>query len=114
MTQYAGNAQLRRLLDAVMAVSTDLELEVVLERITGAARELVDARYAALGVLDETRTSLAAFITVGMSDEERAAIGALPKATASSACSSTNPSRCASRTWPRIRTASGSRRTTRR
>lgn len=79
MTQYAGNAQLRRLLDAVMSVSADLELETVLEHITEAARELVEARYAALGVLDETRTSLAAFITVGMSDEERRAIGALPK-----------------------------------
>jgi nitrate/nitrite-specific signal transduction histidine kinase len=79
MPQYAGNAQLRRLLDAVMAVGGDLELSVVLERIAEAARDLVDARYAALGVLDEQRVRLAQFITVGLSEEERARIGELPK-----------------------------------
>jgi nitrate/nitrite-specific signal transduction histidine kinase len=79
MSQYAGNAQLRRLLDAVMAVGGDLDLPLVLERITEAARDLVDARYAALGVLDEQRVRLSQFITVGLSDEERARIGDLPK-----------------------------------
>lgn len=79
MSEYAGPRQLRRLLDAVMSVGTDLELPVVLRRITEAGRELVDARYAALGVLDPTGTHLAEFVTAGMSEEERQEIGELPK-----------------------------------
>jgi signal transduction histidine kinase len=79
MSQYAGVGQLRRLLDAVMAVGADLDLHVVLERIVVAARDLVDARYAALGVLNRDHSALADFITVGLSDDERARIGDLPK-----------------------------------
>jgi signal transduction histidine kinase len=62
-----------------MSVSSDLDLVTVLERIVEAARDLVGARYAALGVLDPTRTFLAEFITVGLDDEQRGMIGALPK-----------------------------------
>jgi signal transduction histidine kinase len=47
----------------------DLSLEVVLERIVTLARDQVNARYAALGVLDSAG-NLAQFIPVGMSDEE--------------------------------------------
>lgn len=72
------NPELRRLVDAVLAVGADLELPLVLERIAAAARELVGARYAALGVLDERRERLAQFITVGMTEAEKAAIGELP------------------------------------
>ena len=78
-TRYAGPRQLRRLLTAVMSVAHDLDLATVLERIAEAARELVGARYAALGVLDPTHTHLAEFITVGLDDEERARIGEPPK-----------------------------------
>ena len=39
------------LLEAVLAVSTELELDATLRRIVQAAIELVDARYGALGVL---------------------------------------------------------------
>jgi signal transduction histidine kinase len=76
---HAGPRQLRRLLDAVMSVATDLELPSVLQNIVEAARELAGARYAALGVLDPTHTYLAEFITVGLDDEQRARIGELPK-----------------------------------
>jgi signal transduction histidine kinase len=62
-----------------MAIGTDLDLPIVLERIVTTARDLVDARYAALGVLDRERTGLSEFITVGLTDEERATIGDLPK-----------------------------------
>lgn len=79
MPDYAGPRQLRHLLDAVMSIASDLDLSTVLERIIGAARELVGARYGALGVLDPSRTHLAQFITVGMDDELRARIGELPK-----------------------------------
>jgi two-component system sensor histidine kinase DevS len=70
---------LRHLLDAVAAISSDLDLAVVLRRVVEAAVDLVDARYGALGVLDEARIGLAEFITVGMEDEVRLGIGELPK-----------------------------------
>jgi signal transduction histidine kinase len=79
MPQSAEIAQLRRLLAAVMALGADLELPIVLEHITSAARDLVNARYAALGVLDPEGTALSQFITVGLTDDERVAIGPLPK-----------------------------------
>lgn len=62
-----------------MSVSADLDLPAVLQRIIGAATELVDARYGALGVLDETRTSLAQFLTVGIGPDTHRAIGDLPR-----------------------------------
>jgi signal transduction histidine kinase len=66
-------------LDAVQTIASDLELPSMLRRITQAAADLVDARYGALGVLDETGTRLAQFITVGIDDEARDAIGNLPE-----------------------------------
>jgi signal transduction histidine kinase len=79
MSELAGPRSLRQLLDAVLTVGSDLDLPAILERITHAAVELVDARYGALGVLDDSRTRLAQFITVGLDDETRAAIGDLPE-----------------------------------
>jgi signal transduction histidine kinase len=77
--ERAGASQLRRLLDAVVTVGSDLSLPKVLERIVETAVTLVDARYGALGVLDPSRTYLSEFITVGLTDEQRARIGELPK-----------------------------------
>jgi signal transduction histidine kinase len=70
---------LRRLIDAMMSLGSDLELSVVLRRLTETATELVGARYGALGVLSADRTHLSAFVTVGLSAEEEAKIGELPK-----------------------------------
>ena len=55
-----------------------LDLEVVLERLLDAARELTGARYAALGVLNESRTGLERFLTVGIDEQTRRLIGPLP------------------------------------
>lgn len=77
--EVAGPKRLRQLLDAVLTVGSDLELDAILRRITASAAELVDARYAALGVLDAAGTGLSQFITVGIDDEEKARIGHLPK-----------------------------------
>jgi len=60
------------------ALTSELDLDVVLDRILSTARELTGARYAAVGVLDERRRELAQFITSGIDDEAKAAIGALP------------------------------------
>jgi signal transduction histidine kinase len=77
--EHAGARQLRRLLDAVMTVGSDLDLPLVLERIAESARELVRAKYCALGVLDPSRTRLSQFITVGIDEEQRQRIGNLPE-----------------------------------
>jgi signal transduction histidine kinase len=75
----AGPQGLRQLLDAVKSVAADLDLEAMLRRIISAAVELVDARYGALGVLDETGTRLKEFITVGLDDDQVKAIGDFPE-----------------------------------
>ena len=64
----------------------------MLRRIIESAVELVDATYGALGVLDETGTKLAQFITVGIDEKDHHKIGHLPEGTASSGCSSWTPS----------------------
>lgn len=69
----------RRLLDAVLTVGSDLDLPSMLLRIVEAAVDLVDARFGALGVLDESHSRLAQFITVGIDDAGRRAIGELPE-----------------------------------
>lgn len=70
--------RLRGLLRANRAIVGDLALPVVLRRIVEAARELVHARYAALGVLAPD-TGLEQFIHVGVDDATVAAIGHLPE-----------------------------------
>jgi nitrate/nitrite-specific signal transduction histidine kinase len=79
MADVAGPRSLRELLDAVLTISGDLDLPAMLRRIIASAVELVDARYGALGVLDDTGTRLAQFITVGVDDDERARIGDPPE-----------------------------------
>ncbi|HXY81022.1 MAG TPA: GAF domain-containing sensor histidine kinase [Gaiellaceae bacterium] len=68
-----------RVLDVARSVLAELDLEVVLERVLAAAKELTGARYAALGVLAESRTELSRFLTVGIDDVTRAEIGDLPR-----------------------------------
>ncbi len=79
MTEFAGPRALRRLVEAVLSISADLELSSVLQRIIDAAMDLVDARYGAIGVLDDTKSSLAEFVTAGIDPETYRAIGDLPK-----------------------------------
>jgi signal transduction histidine kinase len=80
----AGSAReaqerLGSLLDAVVAVSSNLDLAEVLHRIVVSACELVDATYGALGVLGPGGEELVEFVTRGLTDEQRAAIGLLPR-----------------------------------
>jgi signal transduction histidine kinase len=69
----------QRILDVARSVLAELDLDVVLERVLDAAQELTEARYAALGVLDESRSELARFITRGIDPAAHAAIGSLPR-----------------------------------
>src|SRR5215213_8993169 len=65
------------LLDAVMAISSDLDLRGVLTRIVEAATALTGARYGALGVVG-AEEFLVEFVTTGLSEDERVGIGDLP------------------------------------
>jgi signal transduction histidine kinase len=67
------------ILDVARSVLADLDLDVVLERVLEAARELTEARYAAVGVLNESRTELARFLTAGIDPHAKEAIGSLPR-----------------------------------
>jgi signal transduction histidine kinase len=67
-----------RLLAAGVAVATQRSLDRVLQEVVDAARDVVGARYAALGVLSEDGTSLTQFVTSGLNPAERERIGALP------------------------------------
>jgi signal transduction histidine kinase len=61
------------------SVLAESELGPVLERVLDAARELTGARYAALGVLDSDRRRLERFITAGIDEETRRALGEPPR-----------------------------------
>jgi signal transduction histidine kinase len=69
---------LRRILDAMLLIEGDLDLSVLLRHVVEEARSMTGARFSALGVLNEDRTALAEFITVGLEPDEAARIGALP------------------------------------
>jgi signal transduction histidine kinase len=75
----SANDRLQGLLEAVVAVAADLDLHTTLLRIVEAATELVDARYGALGVIGADHSTLSDFITVGMTEEEIASVGELPR-----------------------------------
>ena len=67
------------LLEAVLSVGRELDLEQALRGIVEAAAVLVDAEYAALGVIGPDGRRLSAFHTVGVGEEEIARIGPFPE-----------------------------------
>jgi signal transduction histidine kinase len=71
--------RLERLIDTGRTLVSELDLEAVLQRVLDAARELTQARYAALGVLDDQGAALERFLTVGIDEETHRAIGDLPR-----------------------------------
>lgn len=71
-------ATLHAVSSAVLAVTRHLSVHEVLQVIVRAAAQLLDARYAALGVPDDAG-SFAEFVVEGVSDEEWERIGPLPR-----------------------------------
>jgi signal transduction histidine kinase len=71
--------RLRRLLEVGRSLVTERDPEAVLQRILAEARDATGARYVALGVLNEQRTELERFLTLGLDDATRLAIGPLPR-----------------------------------
>ena len=72
-------SKLGRLLEVGRGLVAEREPDAVLIRVLNEARELTGARYAAMGILDEDKTGLARFLTVGIDDELRQRIGPLPQ-----------------------------------
>lgn len=70
--------QLTILNAAGMSLSQELASGAVLQKVVDLARSVAKARYGALGVFDE-RGEIVEFLTSGISAEERARIGELPK-----------------------------------
>jgi signal transduction histidine kinase len=68
----------KALIEAGMVLASELSLDAVLQRIVELAVEISDATYGALGVLTPNRRAIEEFITVGVTPEERAAIGDPP------------------------------------
>ncbi|MEU3691974.1 sensor histidine kinase [Streptomyces narbonensis] len=71
-------ARVPQLLEAMRSVGTGLELHSTLDRICETAAELADARYAAIGVVDEEGEGLSDFVTFGVDEGAVRRIGRLP------------------------------------
>jgi signal transduction histidine kinase len=69
----------RVLVDAGIALSSELSLDALLQRLVETAGRLTGARYAALGVIDKSGQALERFLTTGVDPETHAAIGDLPR-----------------------------------
>jgi signal transduction histidine kinase len=74
----AESDRLRALVDAGIALSSELSLDALLQRLVETAADLTGARYAALGVIDESGRGLEKFLTTGIDPEAHAAIGDPP------------------------------------
>ena len=79
MAQRTPTDRLRVLVDAGIALSSELSLDALLQQLVDTAAEITGARYGALGVIDRTGAALESFVTSGIDDDTRAAIGELPK-----------------------------------
>jgi signal transduction histidine kinase len=64
--------------EAALTITAELSLPIVLNRIVALARDLVKARYAALGVPDATGAHLVQFITSGLDEEQLSKIATTP------------------------------------
>jgi signal transduction histidine kinase len=69
----------RRLIEAGIALTSELTLGAVLQKIVETAAELTGARYSALGVIDESGAGLEQFVTSGVDAATHEAIGELPR-----------------------------------
>ena len=73
------NRHARKLIETAYSVLSQLDVDEILERVLRAAQELTGARYAAMGILNESHDGLARFLTVGIDEPTRREIGDLPR-----------------------------------
>jgi len=68
-----------QLFEATLALNAELSLDSLLQKVVETAASLTGARYAALGVIDESGAALERFVTTGIDPDAHAAIGDLPR-----------------------------------
>jgi signal transduction histidine kinase len=78
MAATAAQERMRALIEAGIALSSELSLDAVLQKLVETAAALTGAKYAALGMLDPTGSRLERFLTTGIDAQTHAAIGDLP------------------------------------
>lgn len=74
----ASSDRIERLVRATPELVGELRLDRVLQRVADLARELLDSRYAAIGLLNSDNETLLSFTTSGLTEEERHRIGRPP------------------------------------
>jgi signal transduction histidine kinase len=79
METRTADGRLRELFEASVALASELSLEALLQKLVETAASLTGARYAALGVIDESGAGLERFITTGVDEKTADAIGGLPR-----------------------------------
>jgi len=78
VTSYTAE-DIRALVEAGTALTSELALDCIRQKLVGVARSQAGARYAAISVLEE-KGDIAEFVTSGITDEARARIGHIPYA----------------------------------
>ena len=63
--------RLRRVLEAILLLEADLELPILLRHVIDEALSITNARYGAIGVLNDDRSDIVEFITVGIDSRQR-------------------------------------------
>jgi two-component system, NarL family, sensor histidine kinase DevS len=78
MAEASSEHRLRALFESSIALTSELSLDALLQKLVETAASLTGARYAALGVIDESGNALERFVTTGIGPEAQEAIGELP------------------------------------
>lgn len=76
---HQRSLQLEALHEAALALTNELDLQIVLQKVVDLSRELLNAKFGALAVLDSEGERIAQFFTSGISSEEHSDIGSPPK-----------------------------------
>ena len=79
MPGTSHSERLRGLIEAGIALGSELSLDALLLKLAETAADLTGARYAALGVIDETGQGLERFVYTGIDREQAEKIGELPR-----------------------------------
>jgi signal transduction histidine kinase len=74
-----SETRLRAVLEAGMAIASELSLDALLQRVVETAAALTGAQYAALGVIDRSGSQLERFLTTGIDPVLQETIGELPR-----------------------------------
>src|SRR5437667_8512561 len=69
--------RMQRLADVALRIHSEHTLDRVFQEVADAARDVIGARYAALGVIDESGKELRLFVTSGLSPQQHQEIGSL-------------------------------------